>query len=118
MNTKLNFGKLTSEELVNVLADHVERFNCSVYVDGRLMLFTDFPVSGNRRYGVHVGKVRKVAPMDWRIKSLESAAPDYLKPLVGQSFAGQNLLKSAVRKALVGLCFSRPIHCSSSRRRE
>lgn len=81
------------------LADHVERFNCSVYVDGRLMLFPDFPVAGNRRRGIHVGRVDKTGPMDWQIKSLESDAPSYLKPLIGESFAGQNLLKSAVRKA-------------------
>ena len=86
-------------KLVEKLADHIERFDCSVYVDGRLKLFTDFPLSGKRRDGIHVGQARKVAPMDWQIESLEPNAPDYLRPLVGKSFAGQNLLKAAVRKA-------------------
>ena len=63
------------------------------------MLFTDFPLSGNRRSGTHVGQAREVGPMDWQIESLEWNAPDYLRPLIGKSFAGQNLLKSAVRKA-------------------
>ena len=87
-------------KLVEKLADHIERFDCSVYVDGRLKLFTDLPLSGKRRDGIHVGQAREVGPMDWRIESLEYNAPDYLKPLIGKSFAGQNLLKGAVRRAV------------------
>ena len=85
--------------LVEKLADHVERFNCSVYVDGRLMLFPDPPVAGNQHKSIHVGQAREIKKGDWRIESLEWNAPDYLKPLVGKSFAGQNLLKAAVRRA-------------------
>ena len=82
--------------LVEKLADHIEKFDCSVYVDGRLKLFMEIPPSGKRRCGILVGQVQQE---DWKIEKLEWDAPDYLKLLVGQSFAGQNLLKAAVRKA-------------------
>ena len=85
--------------LMERLADHVEQFNCSVYDDGRLVLFPNPPVSGNQHKSIHVGYALKIAELDWRIVRLEPEAPDYLKPLVGHSFAGQNLLKAAVRRA-------------------
>lgn len=85
--------------LVEKLADHVERFNCSVYRDGRLMLFPEPPVKNNQHESVHVGQVFKASRHNWWIESLKQDAPAYLKPLVGKSFAGQNLLKAAVRKA-------------------
>ena len=31
------------------LADHAERFACTVYGDGRLVLFTELPPRGNRK---------------------------------------------------------------------
>ena len=44
-----NMGaKRAMTTLVEKLANHVEHFNCSVYVDGRLMLFPDPPVAGNQ----------------------------------------------------------------------
>ena len=30
--------------LVEKLADHIEKFDCSVYVDGRLKLFMEIPL--------------------------------------------------------------------------
>lgn len=94
-----SYHPMNKTRLIEQLADHVERFNCSVYVDGRLMLFPEMPPAGNRREGTHGGQARKVKKGDWRIESLEASAPDYLTPLVGESFAGQNLLKGAVRRA-------------------
>ena len=84
---------------IDKLADHVGRFACTVYGDGRLVVFTERPPRGNRKRGKHVGQVRKVRDMDWRIERLEVRAPDYLKPLAGKSFAGRNLLNDAVRRA-------------------
>lgn len=85
--------------LVEQLAEHVEHFNCSVYDDGRLKLFPDPPVKNNQHKGILVGQVSKISKHDWQIVSLEYNAPAYLKPLVGKSYPGQNLLKAAVRKA-------------------
>lgn len=95
--------------LIDKLADHVESFSCTVYVDGRLIIFTDPPPWGNRKRGKHVGQAREVGYMDWRIESLKDNAPDYLKPLVGKSFDGMNLLNDAVRRAAFVAEFKRGI---------
>ena len=95
--------------LIDKLADHVESFSCSIYTDGRLMIFPKLPSWGNRKRGRHVGQARKVGYMDWQIESLNDDAPDYLKPLVGKSFDGMNLLKSAVRRAAFVAEFKRGI---------
>ena len=50
--------------LIDKLADHVESFSCTVYVDGRLIIFTDPPPWGNRKRGKHVGQAREVGYMD------------------------------------------------------
>lgn len=67
-----------ADRLVDKLSDHVERFECTVYGDGRLVLFTEPPPWGNRKRGKHVGQARKVGDMDWRIERLEVAAVIFL----------------------------------------
>ena len=80
------------------LADHVERFDCRVFPDKRLMVFTGPPSWVIQRQGKQVGMV-SASYTDWRIASLTDDAPDYLKALVGQSFNKTDLLQNAVRRA-------------------
>ena len=86
--------------IVDRLARHVERFDCSITTkDRKLMIFTDPPTSIINRRGEHVGTVYDGPYADWGIESLKDYAPDYLKPLVGKSFNSAALLKGAVRRA-------------------
>ena len=101
-----------ADQLVDKLADHVERFECTVYGDGRLVLFTEPPLWGNRERGKHVGQARKVGDMDWRIEHLEVRVPDYLKPLLGKSFDGMNLRNALCSLAIA--CGSRALRFSSA----
>ena len=87
-----------STAIIDRLADYLELFDCSVYTDRRLMLFTEPPEGGIRRKGKHVGTVSE-SYADWKIESLTDDAPGYLKPLVGKSHLTANLLKNAVRAA-------------------
>ena len=87
------------KDLINRLADFIGVFDCRVYTDGRLMLFEEPPPSrSNRRKGRHVGTVSE-GHTGWKIESLTDDAPDYLKPMVGESFNSANMLRCGVRKA-------------------
>ena len=89
---------MSEAAFIKRLADHVERFDCRVYPDKRLMVFTG-PLSWViQQQGKHIGMV-SASYTDWKIASLTDDAPDYLKALVGQSFNTAVLLQNAVRRA-------------------
>ncbi len=89
---------MSEAAFIKRLADHVERFDCRVYPDRRLMVFTGPPSWVIQQQGKHVGMV-SASYTDWKIASLTDDSPDYLKALVGKSFNTAVLLQNAVRRA-------------------
>ena len=89
-----------AKSIIERLADHVEEFSCRA--NNEKLMFYSHPSSSwpwrTNRHGTHVGTVRKEYE-NHKIVSLTDDAPDYLKPLVGVSFARDVYLYAAIRRA-------------------